>query len=699
MSFVLFTFLSFIPTIDILDPVAYYEAKTKMFLEKGEVDSAEYYAEIYLKKAQTLKQKKQALFLQYHINKKQRDIEKTEESYYELLKIATLQDSLQFTRDYMFFLYNTREYERIVVFQTPFADDDSINFVVALALVRVGRIEEGIELLKTNNLTEGKILRTYLLHSTGKYRDALELSRTIQWYEMFVISAGALGIWDSVRFLQERLSENSNTDLGSYLQVIYILALRNLSLEVPFEVYQKWITTYSSHPLKDYVKYLYSVDLNKQGKWLASNDILSSIDTLTFFEGYPDFKVNYYWVKGKNCYFSSGSLREITKNLLFVAENARSNELRDSCYYYLAYTYQRFSQYKKALDYFGRISESSPFFVSSLYNTARIYHKQNENAKAKEIIEKALNMNVEPDFKVRFLELKAEIHEAEKEYSKAINVYNSILKLDVSKAKSYEIYYNIEILKFKRGDYDSVEQAYFNYIIKYPESPLVPQIYFDLTFKYVYTKDKASAKRILNDMISRYPLSLKTIDALALYFNSPLAALEDTTMLNDYKRKNPKNLDETEYIKGALFSKFGMYDEALKYYGNVKSGRYLTEAQMRAMEIYFNLKKYYEVEVTGMEILPDEIKDFSSYKIVEYYLKALKIQGKNETFNNVSNYYISKEFPFKKDYCLMLSDLYIKEKDTLNAIKCLLMATTHNATATEIAKYNPELLKLLEKLK
>jgi hypothetical protein len=42
----------------------------------------------------------------------------------------------------------------------------------------------------------------------------------------------------------------------------------------------------------------------------------------------------------------------------------------------------------------------------------------------------------------------------------------------------------------------------------------------------------------------------------------------------------------------------------------------------------------------------------------------------------------------------MVSDIYIKEKDTTNAVKFLRMARDLGATDQEIANYNVELLKL-----
>ncbi|MBP7703325.1 MAG: tetratricopeptide repeat protein [Candidatus Hydrothermae bacterium] len=694
MTVILYFLLLYIPPIEKFDAVENYELKISQFVSSGMLDSAQRYVKIYLSRADNVQHRKKGLFWEYTINKKQLNIPKTEETFKELLKVSTLEDSILFTRDFVTFLYNLHEFERILDFKNLKNQDDSARFVIALAHTKLGKEDVALEILKENSINEARILKTYLLYRTAQYEEAYKASREIQWNEMALISAPQLGMWDSVKNLFESSRDRLNPSLVPFLDVIYIISLKNLNLNVPEETYQKWISFYGDHPLSNYVLFAYAKDLHKMNKWKSSIEVINLIDTVDLFEKFPSLKIEYFWIKGKNYYYSGGSLKDITKNLQYVLENTTDESVLDSCNFFLGNTYQRINQFKRALSFHQNVKKDSPFYIKSLYNTAYIYFQLSRYAEAIEIVNYILNMNPDQETRVMSLKLKAKIYEVQQNYSSAIQIYRSILNEKIKRNKMYEILYNIEILKFKNGDYKSLDEAYSKYLAKYPESPLAPQIYYDLVFKNVYSRERQEAIKILGDMIRHHPASSKTLEALSLFFTDPLCSLKDTVLLNEYLAKNPKVENDVNYLKGTLFLNNKLYDDAIMYLNKVKGGRYYIDAQAKIMEVYFNLQKYYEVEVIGMEVLPEEIRDFSSYKILTLYLKALKMQGKNDAFNSMVNHYVSKEFPNKKEFCLMLSDIYLQEKDSLNSLKFLIMAKNYGATNADIAKYNHELLKL-----
>ncbi|MDI6850552.1 MAG: tetratricopeptide repeat protein [bacterium] len=357
----------------------------------------------------------------------------------------------------------------------------------------------------------------------------------------------------------------------------------------------------------------------------------------------------------------------------------------------------KFAHYKKAIQFLQKVRGNSHLYYDASYNLATAYYQILEYDDALEIIDEVLKkQDIQEELRLKLLKIKANIYESQKEYSKAISTYQTMLQYVTQKPKIYEIYYHIELLKYKRGDYKSLREVYQNYLNKYPESPFIPQLSYDLLFNYIYSEEKENAREILLFMIDKFLKNPKTLEAISLYFGSPVASLEDSTILKNLLIKNPELEDYVHLTLGRLYKRLRLYDDALKFFGLVKQGNYYNQAQVEIMEIYFLLNKYNEVEMLGTEIMPEEIREYTSYRIVELLLKALKNEGKVSTFNSLVNYFASKDFPFKKDFCLMVSDLYIREKDTTNAIKFLNIARDHGATDQEIVNYNVELLKILK---
>ena len=685
----------FIPPYEHLYLKTGLESKIDKYFSSGMIDSAEYYAQKLLNTSKDQKTKRKALLYLYRIYKTSGNEKEAYNALQKILKESGHFDSLTLYRDYFTYLYNSNKLNQIIELKDKIPSDDTLYFIMGLTLFKLNKLDTALTFLTKCRLKEALYLRAFSLYKLGNYSEAESLSKGLNWGELTLLTFSQKELWDSIVSYMEEKNIALNEKLLPYFRVLYIVALKKTGRKVPFTYYKEWLTTNKGHQLEDYVSFLYAEDLADQGEWSTAIEALNSIDTVKFFSKFPSFKGEYFWIKGKAFFYRGSNLINITKHLLQASNLIQDPMIKDSCNYLLGLTYSKFALYKKAVLYFQRVREDSNLYLDASFNLITAYYQLSQYDDALEIIEKVLKKRDLPvELKLNLLTIKTKIHEAQKDYSKAITTYQTMLLYETRKPEIYKIYYNIEMLKYKKGDYESLEKAYYSYISKFPDSPYVPQLYYDLLLKYIYSKDTDNARKALNALIDKFPEDSKTLDAIDLYFSSQIATLEDTTILKELLSKNPDIEDYVYLTLGRFYKRLRLYDVALKSLSTVKQGTYYNQAQVEIMEIYFLLNKYNEVEMLGIEIMPDEIKEYTSYRILELVLKAVKNEGKVLTFNSLVNRYANKDFPFKKDFCLMVSDIYIKEKDTTNAVKFLRMARDLGATDQEIANYNVELLKL-----
>ncbi len=685
-----------IPPFHSIDSLKIYEQNALNYLNRGMTDSARKYIDLLDKKARNQEEKKKAIYLEYTILKSENDTRGASIAMNYLLSFSNKADSVIFLRDLLIFLYNNSDFESIKKFEKIIPPDDTTSYLLALYKTRLGDFESALNYLEKSTIAESKILQIYILYALGKYREVYELGHRLNWPEILIISSGALGRWDSLKIIFENYGEVLSPTLYPYLQALYILSMINLDLRVPEELFKKWLTFYGETPLRNFISFLYAKELNKRRKWNQSEEIIKGIDTTSLFKDFPDTRTDFHWMNVKNIHYLKGSIRRLRASCNYITKNVSNQAVLDSCKFFLGSGYFRIGNYNEAIIHLKEVTESSPFFNESQYLIANSYFLSNQPDEALKVITKTQSRATDLDFKTKLYEIQAKIYENKKEYSKAINTYRSLLALNPPKAKYYEILYQIEMLKYKSGQYESIDKAVLAYVQNNPESPLIPQCYYDLLFYYIYTGKGDKAREMLNELINKYPNSKKTIDAIELYFGSQQATLKDTTFLKEFLESNPKSEDFVYYIKGIFVSKFNKKDEALQSFSKVKAGEYYQKAQLEILKIYYDLKKYNEVKTLGLDLLQEEIKDFTSYKIVEVLLSTMYENGETESFDSMVNRYISKEFPFKKDMCLFLANTYLKGNDTLNALKYLMLAKNYEATDQEIIKYNPELLKLIK---
>ena len=687
----------FIPSFENILVKTTFDSKIEKYLSAGITDSAEYFAQKLLKSSRNLKTRKKALLYLYRIYKYSGNEKDAYNTLQELLKLSNHSDSIAFYIDYFTHLYKSKKLNHILELKDEIPLDDTLYFIISLTMFNLNHLDSVITYTERCHLKEAKYLKAFALYKLGRYYEAESLSKNLNWKELTILSFAQQQRWDSIAFSLEHFNMDLNNLSLPYLRVLYFLSLRKSGKKIPLSYYEEWLIANKGNSLEDYVSLLFAEDLGRENQWSRSLQILNTIDTVQFFSKYPSLKADYFWTKGKALYYKRSNLKRITQHLVSALNLTQDPVVKDSCNYLLGLTYLKFAHYKKAIQYLQKVKENSHLYYDASYNLASAYYQILQYDDALEIIDEVLKKpNIPEESRLNILSIKANIYESKKEYSKAISTYQTMLQYVTQKPKIYEIYLHIELLKYKRGDYKNLKEVYQNYLSKFPESPLIPQLSYDLLFNYIYSEEKENAREILLYMIDKFPQNQKTLEAISLYFSSPVASLKDSTILKNLLLKNPELEDYIHLTLGRFYKRLRLYDDALKSFEVVKQGNYYSQAQVEIMEIYFLLNKYTEVEMLGREIMPEEIREYTSYRIVELLLKALKNEGKVSTFNSLANYFAGKDFPFKKDFCLMVSDLYIREKDTTNAIKFLNIARDLGATDQEIINYNVELLKILK---
>ncbi len=691
--------LIFMPDLTRIEKVEVLEPKIERFISKGQIDSAEYLAEYLRLKSKSKDKRRKATFYLYHIAKMKKDTTKLDEYFSELLKDAPKSETLNLLRDYSIYLYNQKNYSKVIeVYKKNEIEDDTVNYVVSLSYFNLGNYEKSLEAAGKSGLLDAKIFKTFLLYKTGNLEEASKLAMETNSPQILL-----LYLFQSQRYREyletyPGIKEIIPRELLPYLDYYQFLSLKVLNSEINRELLERWLEVNSNHELSNNVLYLYAEELYNTKDYQKAINILNTVDTLSFFTGSEEAKISYYWLRGKIQFFRNASLSEIRKCLTYVIQNSKEVPIKDSANFFLGLSHLRFNQFRRALNAFSQIDENSNLFIYAQYYSAFSNLKLGNYEEVERILEKIMNSaKLDKDLQIKIMELKAQLYEATGKFNQAIKSYQDILRLE-SKVSNpqryYEILLKIEILKYKRGDYRDIEKAYLTYYQKYPESPLNASIFYDLLFKSVYQRDTLNARKYLNLLIQNFPLSQKCRDALELYFTSSLSSLEDTTFLNLASCKNRSITSDLLFYKGNLYLKSKLLDQALNIFNNINEGRYEDEAKLKMLQIYSMTGKYQEVEIVGQDALPEELTTPTHLKILELFLQSLKMQGKSDAFESFTSYYLSKNTPYTKDIALFVANIYLKERDTANATKYLMLAKSYGATQEEILKYSLDLLKL-----
>ncbi len=699
MKFLFFLFTLYIPDLTKIERLELLESKIEKMIESGKADSAKTLS-IYLKsKTRNRQKEKKSLYYLYEVAKIEGELAELDEIFLNLLKMCNKAESLALLRDFSIYYYNRCSYTKVLEIKDRLPiEDDTINFLVALSYFNLGDFKNSFRYAEASNLNETKPLKAVLLYKLGSIEEAMKIANEIEFPEIELLSQYSLSQWDNFIETYKKSHERIKPEFRLYADLLYLISLREAGLKTPLTLFEQWIELYGEQPLVNYVMYLYSIELYERKDYNRALKNLKAIDTLYLFSIFSETKVDYHWLLGKIQFQRNASLSEIRKYVLAVLKSTNSQEIKDSANYLLGVTLFRFNQLRRSLEYFSQIPPNSDLYWSSQYYVAKVNLKLGNYREAEKIVEYVQNQtNLDRETQIKFIEIKGELYENEGKFNQAIKAYQSLLNLinkNANPTKYYETLLKIDVLKFKRGDYRSLEEAYLSYAKKYPESPLNAQLYYDIMFKYVYLRDPNNAKRFLESLIQSFPQSPRTKDALELYFSSQIATLEDTALLNALSLKNSSLTSDLQYFKGILYLREKMTDQALRSFNEVKEGRYKDEAKYKIMEIYASLNKFQEVEIVGQDLLPEELKGPTDLKIIQLYLRALKMQGKSDAFESFLNYYITKDSPYNKDLAIFISDLYFREHDTVNAVKYILKSKALGATDTEISKYNPDLLKL-----
>lgn len=237
------------------------------------------------------------------------------------------------------------------------------------------------------------------------------------------------------------------------------------------------------------------------------------------------------------------------------------------------------------------------------------------------------------------------------EYKKSMEYYRLSIKHYSPDIDPDRVRYKIELCKYKLGYYKSATELNINFVKKYPNSPLAPELLYEVFFLYTVRHWFRSALNILKWLAVRYDGNAYTIQAISEGLKRGIKAKDIYRIViphipKSYLKKNPA----ANLVIATLYDSLGMPDSALAIYSRVlntgnKTLRY--QAMLHSMGIYFKIKRYNEAIALGQRLYRMAPDEESKFQIVKRLKEAYVNTGQ---LKDLESYLLGVIEDFNGDY-------------------------------------------------
>ena len=258
---------------------------------------------------------------------------------------------------------------------------------------------------------------------------------------------------------------------------------------------------------------------------------------------------------------------------------------------------------------------------------ARLYIQIGHPDSASTFLESILQrQGVEDDVLGSTYYLLGELSFINGEYKKSMEYYGLALSHYSPDIDPDRVRYKIELCKYKLGYYKSATELNINFVKKYPDSPMAPELLYEVFFLYTVRHWFKSALSILKWLAVRYDGNAYTIQAISEGLKRGIKAKDICRIViphipKSYLDKNPA----ANLVIATLYDSLGMPDSALAIYGRLlqtgnKTLKY--QAMLQSMNIYFKIKRFNEAIALGQRLYSMSPDEESRFQIVEKLKEA-----------------------------------------------------------------------------
>jgi tetratricopeptide (TPR) repeat protein len=454
--------------------------------------------------------------------------------------------------------------------------------------------------------------------------------------------------------------------------------------------------------------------------------------------------MSYYRIKfdiGK-VYYEMKNYQMALPILLDIYNNSNDGFLKNDIEYYLAKVYYKLEKYNESADYFSKLEndknygEEAKFYVAWCYLGLKKYDIAIEKFKV-------ISGDSGNSYRYDALLKIGDIYYNTKKYQKAADTFDAITKRDdIDEKQRGWAAYNYEWTLFKMGKYQSSIDVSDNFLKKYPNSPIAPQIQLNKG-KFYYSKENfKKARDEFQRLLLQYSnsnealeakyyiglclLKMKKIDKAYVYFDElnkdpssekwgTLALFKLTSILVleekyrkaavNYKKLLDMDIEQSIYENvlfnlGIVYKKLRQYDNAKRYFEKLaettKDIDLKGETLLKLGEIYQIMGLYKRVEEVYSYVIVNGTKQAQvegEYWLGEFLFNQREYDRAIEEFMKIV--YLYKEFTMWANSArFKIVDCYLKKNDKKNAKKMLqlIIEKTYNTDSVKKAK---EMLKKL----
>ncbi len=301
-----------------------------------------------------------------------------------------------------------------------------------------------------------------------------------------------------------------------------------------------------------------------------------------------------------------------------------------------------------------------------------------------------LKRDVEPEILGSSYYFLGEINFINGDYRKSMEYYKLALRNPSPEIDPDRLRYKIELCKYRLGLYRSATELNISFVKKYPDSPLAPELLYEVFFLYTVRHWEKSALNILKWLAVRYDGNAYTIQAISEGLKRGLSPekiyrIVARRIKKAYLEKNPPAL----LVLAVLYDSLGMADSALEMYSkliNSSNPEIKYRAMMNSMKVYMKIKRYNEAILVGHQLFNITESEDTKFSVLKKLIEAYTRSGQTP---DLEKFLLSVIEQFTGDH---KASIYIHLADLREESGDSFMAKFYLKRAFEAAR-DPELKK------
>lgn len=473
---------------------------------------------------------------------------------------------------------------------------------------------------------------------------------------------------------------------------LYFISLIQDRIDLPDEAMDSrkyFLQRYKDSELIGKISFLYALNLR---------DLTKNFDKATLYlhkaekSGDPDILPFTYFELGLT-YFMKRNFDKALKYLKYASRFAFDEPVQSYLTCIEGYTYIELGKIKEARDVLNFCSSAYLKNYTDLYQ-AKLFIQLGLPDGAETILTAILKREkVETDVLGSTYYLMGEILFINGEYKKSMECYEHALKHVTYDIDPDKLRYKIELCKYKLGYYKSATELNINFVNKYPDSPLAPELLYEVFSLYTVRHWYKSALKILQWLAVRYDGNAYTIQAVSEGLKRGIPAKDIYKIViphikKSYLQKTPS----ANLVIAVLYDSLGMPDSALAIYSRIiksgsKSLKY--QAMLQSMRIYMKIKRYNEAIAVGEQLYKLARQHDSKFYILENLSDVYENSGQ---IKDLENFLLSVVEDFNGDY---RAKIYIKLSELRDEVGDKYMARFYLKKAFEAAESDSLKKKIL----